>query len=434
MASKTDPPQPATLDSVMALVQEQLKAAAAREAQLTKMLEKDMDGSEASPARLAQPSPSPSPSLGVGPTATIKPVSVKMPMLISSANKADFVAWEEAWRDYALCQRLDSHDKANRFAAIRQTLDEDLRRFVREGIITMPLDPDADDKNPRLVRLLLKIRPFQFTASWRKGTANAVADVLSRNPVAPPVDEDQFGEDPSLSCRSLRICLSQTDNPRVDLRFAELRSAAQLDLDYQTLADFIQNGFPRSSRRLPPALAPFWNGREHLIVDHGIILKGSRIVIPASLRSSVVEDLYAAHQGIVHMKARARQIVYWPGMTKQLEEFVRQCQECCTHQRPLSQEPLLNDRTPSLPFELTIADLFSCQGWDFLTYVDRLTGWSCVVRTGRSTSSHDVIIHLRRWFSDVGVPNVLYTDGGPQFTEFCSRWKITQVVATFPTK
>ena len=141
MASKTDPPQPATLDSVMALVQEQLKAAAAREAQLTKMLEKVMDGSEASPARLVQPSPSP--SLGLGPSA-IKPVSVEA-MLISSANMADFVAWEEAWRDYARCQRLDSHDKATRFAAIRQTLDEDLRRFVREGIITMPSDPDADD-------------------------------------------------------------------------------------------------------------------------------------------------------------------------------------------------------------------------------------------------------------------------------------------------
>ena len=32
-------------------------------------------------------------------------------------------------------------------------------------------------ENKRLVRLLLKIRPFQFTASWRKETANAVADV-----------------------------------------------------------------------------------------------------------------------------------------------------------------------------------------------------------------------------------------------------------------
>ena len=40
---------------------------------------------------------------------------------------------------------MDSDDKAIQFAAIRQTLDEDLRRFVREGIITMPSDPDADN-------------------------------------------------------------------------------------------------------------------------------------------------------------------------------------------------------------------------------------------------------------------------------------------------
>ena len=154
----------------MALVQEQLKAAAAREAQLTKMLEKVMDGSEASPARLAQPSPSPSPSLGLGPSATIKPVSVERSMLISSANMADFVAcnWEEAWRDYARCQRLDSHDKATRFAAIRQTLDEDLRRFVREGIITMPSDPDADDVIVGVKSFIRRQRNFLNAASRKE--------------------------------------------------------------------------------------------------------------------------------------------------------------------------------------------------------------------------------------------------------------------------
>ena len=40
-----------------------------------------------------------------------------------------------------------------------------------------------------------------------------------------------------------------------------------------------------------------------------LILKVSCIVIPASLRSSVVEDLHAAHQGIVRMKARAADCV-----------------------------------------------------------------------------------------------------------------------------
>ena len=62
-------------------------------------------------------------------------------------------------------------------------------------------------------------------------------------------------------------------------------------------------------------------------------------------------------------------------------------------------------------------------------YVDRLTGWPCIVRTGRSTSSHDVIVQLRRLFSDVGVPSKLVTDGGPQFSshkfaKFCERWGV----------
>ena len=145
--------------------------------------------------------------------------------------------------------------------------------------------------------------------------------------------------------------------------------------DYQTLADFICKGFTRSSQCLPPALAPVWNGFEHLTVDHGIILKGSRIVISASFRASAVEDLHSSNQGIVRMKARARQSFFWPGMAKYLQEFLRQCQKCCTHQRSLSQEQSLNDRTSSLKFKLTSAGLFLCQGWDLLTYVDHLTGW-----------------------------------------------------------
>ena len=192
--------------------------------------------------------------------------------------------------------------------------------------------------------------------------------------------KDQFGQEPSLGCRStsLRMCLLRTGNPRLDLRFAKLRSAALLDRDYQTLADFICKGFTRSSQCLPPAQAPVWNGFEHLTVDHGIIPKGSRIVISAAFRASVVEDLHSSHQGIVRMKACARQSFFWPGMARDLQEFVRQYQKCRTHQRSLSQEQSLYDRTSSLKCKLTSAGLFSCQGWDFLTYVDRLTGWPCI--------------------------------------------------------
>ena len=53
--------------------------------------------------------------------------------------------WEEAWHDFSCCQKLSCQDKQTRASKIRQCLDEDLRRFLREDTISVPADPDASD-------------------------------------------------------------------------------------------------------------------------------------------------------------------------------------------------------------------------------------------------------------------------------------------------
>ena len=67
------------------------------------------------------------------------------PMLLSSATAADLTAWEDAWHDFSCCQKLSCQDKQTRASTIRQCLDEDLRRFIREDTISVPADPDASD-------------------------------------------------------------------------------------------------------------------------------------------------------------------------------------------------------------------------------------------------------------------------------------------------
>ena len=54
---------------------------------------------------------------------------------------------------------------------------------------------------------------------------------------------------------------------------------------------------------------------------------------------------------------------------------------------------------------------------------------------GHSSSSRDVICRLRKWFADVGVPSLLITDGGPQFSsgrfaQFCQRWNVEHRIST----
>ena len=44
-----------------------------------------------------------------------------------------------------------------------------------------------------------------------------------------------------------------------------------------------------------------------------------RIVIPQSLRKEVLESLYTAHQGVSAMNERTRRLVYWPGITSDIQ-------------------------------------------------------------------------------------------------------------------
>lgn len=292
-------------------------------------------------------------------------------------------------------------------------------------------------ENPRLQRLITKVQLYQFRVSWRKGAEHAFADALSRAPIRNPTSDDELGEDDPVHGLAVRACLHQdgAGSRSLGLEFHEIRDAARTDEMYQHLIVLVRDGFPAGKHLLPPDLAPFWNGREHLTVDNGIVLRGSRLVIPESLRRRVLNDLHASHQGLDRTKRRARQIVYWPRMNNDIDNLVRACPACREYQSSQPPETPMSDPPPTIPFESVSADMFSCQGWEFLVYSDRLSGWPCVARLGRTATSHDVVKQLRRWFADVGVPRKIVTDGGPQFSasrfrDFCCRWGVEHCQST----
>ena len=75
-------------------------------------------------------------------------------------------------------------------------------------------------------------------------------------------------------------------------------------------------------------LQPFERRKNKLSLQDGCILWGGRVVIPSQLREQVVEELHAAHPGIVKMKSLARQYAWWPGINSELEKKVKSCQVC----------------------------------------------------------------------------------------------------------
>ena len=92
-----------------------------------------------------------------------------------------------------------------------------------------------------------------------------------------------------------------------DLHLVELKQAAQTDNAYQELLRVIQHGFPQAKNDLPLAVRPYWSVRDRLAVDDGYALCGCRLVIPASLRKTMLERLHHdSHQGMTRTKQRAR--------------------------------------------------------------------------------------------------------------------------------
>lgn len=291
--------------------------------------------------------------------------------------------------------------------------------------------------NPRLQRMKQKMTPYRLTTVWRQGINHQIVDCFSRYPVDDPEDSDLEGESEIAHhlCAIRKAALSDNEtgqNILEDTTIQNIRDANQLSSEFNRLVDLIKRGFPDRKEQLDEDLRVFWLFRDQLSVDNGLILLGSRILVPKSLRPHILEVLHSSHQGQDRTLRRARQTVFWPGMSNNVKQMVERCQPCSERLPSQQHEPLQQVPRPSRPFESVSADLFSYAGWEYLVMVDRYSGWINVAKCGHSTHSSSVITHLKAWMVDQGIPVVLTSDNGTQFSSaefqnWCKRWGIRHV-------
>ncbi len=59
---------------------------------------------------------------------------------------------------------------------------------------------------------------------------------------------------------------------------------------------FVKGGWPSTIKRIPSPLRPYWSYRDKISAEDDVLLKGHRIIVPASLHSDVLSKLHAGHQ------------------------------------------------------------------------------------------------------------------------------------------
>ena len=179
------------------------------------------------------------------------------------------------------------------------------------------------------------------------------------------------------------------------------------------LLKLIEQGHPSLARN-NPTLAPLWPICESVYAQEGVLLYQDRVIVPSSLRSRILQNLHAAHQGTSMMEQRARAIVYWPGMSRDIRDTRERCADCNRNAPTQAATPPLPTTPPSTPFEAVFADFFTYGGRHYLVVGDRLSGWVEVFGSAGTTlaGAAGLIHHLRSFFATFGVPEELSSDGG----------------------
>ena len=78
---------------------------------------------------------------------------------------------------------------------------------------------------------------------------------------------------------------------------------------------------------------PYWSFRDQISFSDGILFKGEKIIIPKAMQLEMLKLIHSSHLGIEKCKRQARDILYWPGMSSQIQDVVSTCATCNMYQR-----------------------------------------------------------------------------------------------------
>ncbi|UYV70256.1 K02A2.6-like, partial [Cordylochernes scorpioides] len=312
---------------------------------------------------------------------------------------------------------------------------EKFKQYIQGLVITLetdhkPLVPiftskNIDDLTPRIQRLRLRIMRYSYKIVHTPGKNLIVADALSRSPRT-KVGTQELEEE---LCAYVQQVVSFM--PISDVRVKEIKESQDKDQVIQNIIKYTQEGWPERTN-VSMSKSQYWPAKDDFSVENGILLKGSRYVIPENIRKGLLQRIHEGHLGIVKCRERAKGSVWWPWITSEIEEMVRTC-PMCIEERTNRHQPLLPSELPNCPWEKVGVDLFTLKGQNYLLIADYYSRYPEIARLEDITSA-SVIVHCKSIFARHGIPLEVRSDNGPQFgslfKEFAHEYGFTHVTSS----
>ena len=277
-----------------------------------------------------------------------------------------------------------------------------------------------DQLSPRLQRFRMHLMEFSYNIVHVPGKSLVVSDTLSRAPIDSPITADEH--EATAATNNMVFAISRTGAPHNML--LRIKEASKEDPIFNKILEFCQDSWP-PDRQVSGDLRPYFSLRHELTVSDGIILRGSRLVIPPVMRMEILNKIHSGHLGISKCRQRAQESVWWPGLSSQIQEMVKSCNICVKDSR-MQREPMIPISKPSRPWEKIATDLFYFQNKVYIVVVDCFSSFiECAqIRDSKTAATTQFLSSL---FARYGYPNKIASDNGPAyasyvFKQFCNQF------------
>ena len=173
-----------------------------------------------------------------------------------------------------------------------------------------------------------------------------------------------------------------------------------------------QQGWPHQRRHVRCLARRYWDFRDKLSTDDGMLLKGPKSIILGELQEEYLSRLHEGHLSANKVQENAKQHMHWTGIDADIEDYTKRYQECIKRSQ-VPKEPLLPHDIPEGPWRKLGIDYFTFDGNSYVLICDYFSKFSFLYRAKTSFwSLRDCLIYL---FSIEGYPDEIVSDNGPPF-------------------
>lgn len=273
-------------------------------------------------------------------------------------------------------------------------------------------EKDLSNLPVRVQRFKLRLMRYDYDIFHTPGKDMFLADALSR----PNSYNDNCEEKDKEESKMVELYVNSIVSSSMygDIKEERVRIEVGKDLDSQSCIEHMYSQWPSCIENLSSELIGLHGARERLSIYDGLIMYDSRLYIPKSLRAMYLEACHEGHQGITKCRRRAQRHFWWPGVSKDISDYVTSCTVCIMHTQ-VKHQPMHESELPCKPWEVLGSDIFSFGGDLYLVIIDYYSKWIEALYVNTQTSK-EVIKVMKNVFACFGFPKVIRSDNGACYT------------------